>query len=218
MKVMVAAIAALALLAGCGGGGNDADSSDEQPAAATPNFVQPGAPGEPSRTLTPEEAAKIETTPVTEADVQFMQDMIHHHTQAIEMTGWVPSRASSRGVKLIAQRMARSQEAEIEVMERWLQEHGAEPPSDHSSHGGKLMPGMLTEEQMDRLEDGDGRQFDRLFLRYMTQHHRGALQMVSELRESGGGLQSEIDKLAREIATDQEIEIQRMKDLLAEVA
>ena len=130
MKVMVAAIAALALFAGCGGGGND--SSEEQPAAeATPNIVQPGAPGEPSRKLTPEEAAKIESTPVTEADVQFMQDMIHHHSQAIEMTDWVPSRASSRSVKLIAQRMQRSQEAEIELMERWLQAQGAEPPSDH---------------------------------------------------------------------------------------
>jgi uncharacterized protein (DUF305 family) len=214
MKVMVAAITALALFAGCGGGG-----SEEQPAAeATPNIVQPGAPGEPSRKLTPEEAAKIETTPVTEADVQFMQDMIHHHSQAIEMTDWVPSRASSRSVKLIAQRMARSQEAEIELMERWLQAQGAEPPSDHANHGGKLMPGMLTDEQMDRLEAGDGRRFDKLFLRYMTQHHRGALQMVTELRESGGGLQSEIDKFAREVATDQEIEIQRMQQLLAEVA
>ena len=217
MKVMVAAIAALALFAGCGGGGND--SSEEQPAAeATPNIVLPGAPGEPSRKLTPEEAAKIGSTAVTEADIQFMQDMIHHHSQAIEMTDWVPSRASNRAVKLIAQRMQRSQEAEIELMERWLQDQGAEPPSDHSTHGGKLMPGMLTDEQMDRLEAGDGRRFDRLFLRYMTQHHRGALQMVTELRESGGGLQSEIDKFAREVATDQEIEIQRMQDLLTEVA
>jgi uncharacterized protein (DUF305 family) len=212
---MVVTIAALALVAGCGGG---KDSSEEQPAEATPNIVQPGAPGEPSRKLTPEEAAKIESSKPTEADIQFMQDMIHHHSQAIEMTDWVPSRASSRGVKLIAQRMQASQEAEIEVMERWLQAQGVEPPSDHAHHGGKLMPGMLTEEQMDRLEAGDGRRFDRMFLRYMTQHHRGALQMVSELRESGGGLQSEIDKFAREVATDQEIEIQRMRDLLTEVA
>ena len=217
MKVMVAAIAALALFAGCGGGGND--SSEEQPAAeATPNIVLPGAPGEPSRKLTPEEAAKIGSTAVTEADIQFMQDMIHHHSQAIEMTDWVPSRASNRAVKLIAQRMQRSQEAEIEMMERWLKDQGAEPPSDHSTHGGKLMPGMLTDEQLDRLEAGDGRRFDRLFLRYMTRHHQGALKMVTELRESGGGLQSEIDKFAREVATDQEIEIQRMQDLLTEVA
>ena len=214
MRVMVAAIAALALVAGCGGG-----RSEEQPAAeATPNIVQPGAPGEPSRKLTPEEAAKLQSAQVTEADVQFMQDMIHHHSQAIEMTDWVPSRASSQSVKVIAQRMQASQEAEIEVMERWLQAQGVEPPSDHAGHGGKLMPGMLTEAQMDRLEAGDGRRFDRLFLRYMTQHHRGALQMVSDLRDAGGGLQSEIDKLAREVATDQEIEIMRMQDLLAEVA
>jgi uncharacterized protein (DUF305 family) len=216
MKVMVAAIAALALVAGCGGGGSN--SSEQQVAAeATPNIVQPGAPGEPSRTLTPEEAAKIESTPATEADVQFMQDMIHHHSQAIEMTDWVPSRASSRSVKLIAQRMERSQEGEIEVMERWLQDQGVEAMSDHANHG-ELMPGMLTGEQMDRLEAGDGRRFDRMFLRYMTQHHRGALQMVNDLRESGGGLQSEIDKFAREVATDQEIEILRMQELLTEVS
>jgi uncharacterized protein (DUF305 family) len=212
---MVVAMAALALVAGCGGG---KDSSEEQPAEATPNIVQPGAPGEPSKKLTPEEAAALEKVEVTDADVQFMQDMIHHHSQAIEMTDWVPSRASSNGVKVIAQRMQASQEAEIEVMERWLQAQGVEPPSDHANHGGKLMPGMLTEEQMDRLEAGDGRRFDRMFLRYMTQHHRGALQMVSDLRDAGGGLQSEIDKFAREVATDQEIEIMRMKDLLAEVA
>ena len=206
------AISALALLAGCGGGGKD--SSEEQPAEATPNIVQPGAPGEPSRKLTPEEAAKIGATPVTEADVQFMQDMIHHHSQAIEMIDLVPSRASSKGVKVIAQRMQASQEAEIELMERWLQAQGVEPPSDHANHGGKLMPGMLTEAQMERLEAVDGRRFDRLFLRYMTQHHRGALQMVSDLRDAGGGLQSEIDKFVREVATDQEIEIMRMRDLL----
>jgi uncharacterized protein (DUF305 family) len=212
MRVLVVAMGALALAAGCGGGGKE-----EQPAEATPNIVQPGAPGEPSRKLTPEEA-KIGATPVTEADIQFMQDMIHHHSQAIEMTDWVPSRAASREVKVMAQRMQASQEAEIEVMERWLQTQGVEPPSDHAGHGGKLMPGMLTDAQMERLEAGDGRRFDRLFLRYMTQHHRGALQMVNDLREAGGGLQSEIDKLAREVATDQEIEILRMRDLLAEVA
>ena len=210
------AMAALALFAGCGGGGKD--SSEEQPAEATPNIVQPGAPGEPSRKLTPEEAAKIGAASVTEADIQFMQDMIHHHSQAIEITDWEPERAASRDVKVIAQRMQASQEAEIELMERWLETQGAAAPSDHANHGGKLMPGMLTEEQMARLEAGDGRRFDRLFLRYMTQHHRGALQMVNDLREAGGGLQSEIDKFAREVATDQEIEIMRMRDLLAEVA
>ena len=74
------------------------------------------------------------------------------------------------------------------------------------------MPGMLTDEQIDRLEAADGPRFDRLFLRYMTQHHRARSRWSRELRESGGGLQSEIDKFAREVAADQEIEIQRMQD------
>ena len=138
--------------------------------------MQPGAPGEPSRKLTPEEAAKIESIEPTEADIQFMQDMIHHHAQAIEMTDWVPSRADSRSVKLIAQRMELSQEAEIELMERWLKAQGVEPPSDHADHGGTADAGDAhRRRRWTGSRPATGAAFDRLFLRYMTQHHRGAL-------------------------------------------
>jgi uncharacterized protein (DUF305 family) len=210
MRRVLTVIAIAALLAGCGGGSD----SDEQSAEATPNIVQPGAPGEESRKVSPEEAASDPLKP-TDADVDFMQGMIHHHDQAILMTGWVPERTASPSIKLMAERMAVSQQSEIEQMERWLKTQGHKPVAA-SEHGGhNLMPGMLTQAQLDRLEAADGRTFDRLFLRYMTQHHHGAITMVHDLREDGGGLESEIDALARHIETDQEIEIQRMQDLLA---
>ena len=179
--------------------------------------MQPGEPGEPSKTLSPEEAEGATTIEPTQADVDFMQGMIHHHGQALLMTGWVPSRTDNRRLTLLAKRMGLSQEAEVELMEQWLKTEGVVPedPSDHGDHN--LMPGMLTQKQLDRLEAADGREFERLFLRYMTQHHQGALTMVRDLRESGGGLQSEIDKFAREVEADQTAEIQRMADLLEKV-
>ncbi len=204
-----AALLIVIVVAGCGGG----SARNEQPAQPTPNVVQPGAPGEPSRRLpaSEAEAVQIDATP---ADLQFMQDMIHHHAQAIEMTGWVPERTASTSIRLLARRMEISQAAEIEQMERWLERHGVEPMSDHAAHG-DLMPGMLTDAQLRRLEAAEGRSFDRLFLRSMTGHHQGALTMVRRLREAGGGLEPEIDAFARHVEAYQQIEIQRMQELLA---
>jgi uncharacterized protein (DUF305 family) len=196
------------VLAGCGG--NDAPKGEE-PAESTPIIVQPGEPGEPSREISPEEAAGAETKP-TQADIDFMQGMIHHHGQAILMTGWVPSRTENRRIQLLAKRMQLSQESEIELMEQWLDAQGVKP-EEHTGH--ELMPGMLTQEQLDRLEAADGREFKRLFLRYMTRHHKGALTMVHDLREAGGGMGSEIDLFARGVDSDQQAEITRMQDLLA---
>ena len=109
----IAAVAAV-LLAGCGG--------DSEPPKPTPvgNVVQPGAPGEPSRKLSAEEVAEIEQAKHTKADVRFMQDMIHHHGQAILMTKWVPRRTDSRDIRLMARRMELSQETEIEQIQGWL--------------------------------------------------------------------------------------------------
>jgi len=207
---------AAALLAGCGGGSDEPRPGPETAA----NVVQPGAPGEPSRRLTADELADLETTKHGKADVEFMQEMIHHHGQAVLMTKWVPRRTSSDDVRLLAQRIEASQESEIEVIQRWLRARGVEPrdPQDHSGHdhgGGKgLMPGMLTSEQLGRLYAADRRRFDRLFLRYMTFHHRGALTMVAELRAAGGGAEPEIGAFTRHVEADQEIEIGRMQDLL----
>jgi uncharacterized protein (DUF305 family) len=203
------------LLAGCGG-----DSEQPEPTPVG-NVVQPGAPGEPSRKLTAKEVADIESAKHTKADVRFMQDMIHHHGQAILMTKWVPRRTTSRDIRLMARRMKLSQETEIEQINRWLRARDVKPrdPGDHGSHdhgsGEGLPPGMLTSRQLGRLYSADGRRFDRLFLEYMTFHHQGALAMVQQLRDAGGGAETEIGVFTNHVEADQGIEIARMRELYA---
>ena len=205
------------LLVGCAGG-DDAAVPAGEPA---PNIVQPGAPGEGTRTLTPEDLEDIEAPEHTDADVRFMQGMIHHHAQALRMTALVPNRTSRDDVPLLAERMDLSQEAEIEQMRDWLLAREEEAPAPHREHGhghgpGQvLMPGMLTEEELQELDDATGAEFDRLFLEYMIRHHEGALQMVEELYAEGGGQEPEADAFARHVDADQRIEIERMQQLLA---
>jgi uncharacterized protein (DUF305 family) len=185
--------------------------------------VQPGAPGEPSRNLSEEEAAAAETPKHTKADVAFMQSMIHHHWQAILMTKWVARRSPGPDIPLLAKRMEISQEAEIDLIQEWLRARGVKPnePGDHSGHdhgtGEKMPPGMLTSRQLGRLWNTKGRAFDRLFLHYMTFHHQGALQMVQQLQADGGGAEPELSAFTRHVEADQGIEIARMQDLLAEL-
>jgi uncharacterized protein (DUF305 family) len=215
----VIAPVALVLLAGCGGSGND---EPEQPRDVG-NVVQPGAPGEPSRKLTAQDLDQLEQAKHTKADVRFMQDMIHHHGQAILMTKWVPRRTDSRDIRLLARRMRLSQETEIEQINGWLRARGVKPrePGDHGSHdhgsGEDLPPGMLTSRQLGQLFNADGRRFDRLFLRFMTYHHQGALMMVQELRDGGGGAETELAVFTNHVEADQGIEIARMRELYAEL-
>jgi uncharacterized protein (DUF305 family) len=123
----------------------------------------------------------------------------------------------------MAKRMEISQEAEIELMQEWLRDRGVKPnePGDHSGHdhgtGEGMPPGMLTSGELGRLFNTKGRAFDRLFLRFMTRHHQGALQMVRELQEKGGGAEPELNAFTRHVEADQGIEIARMQDLLAEL-
>jgi uncharacterized protein (DUF305 family) len=209
---------AAVLLAGCGG---DAEQPEPEPTPVG-NVVQPGAPGEPSRKLTAGEVAEIEQAKHTKADVRFMQDMVHHHGQAILMTKWVPGRTTSKDIRLMARRMRLSQETEIEQIRGWLKARSVQPrdANDHGAHdhgsGEDLPPGMLTSRQLGRLYGADGRSFDRLFLRYMTFHHLGALTMVQELRKVGGGAETEIGVFTNHVEADQGIEIARMRELSAE--
>jgi uncharacterized protein (DUF305 family) len=221
-SIAVAFSVAAALVA-CSG-----DSDESQPGESERgpdqdvNIVQPGAPGEPSRTLSPEEAEEIESPPHTQADVDFMQGMIHHHAQALVMTSMVPDRSASKDLKVLARRIEFAQESEIETMERWLTARDEEPPDaeDHEhDHGGgsNLMPGMLRDEELAKLAAADGQRFDRMFLEYMIRHHRGALTMVRQLRADDGGVEPEIDLFARHVESDQSIEIDRLAGLLAQV-
>jgi uncharacterized protein (DUF305 family) len=151
--------------------------------------------------------------------VDFMLGMIHHHAQALVMTSLVRERSASRDIPLLARRTEISQEAEIETMERWLTTRGEKPPDaeDHRNNhgpGGGLMPGMVSAHKLDRLAAAEGREFDGLFLEYMIRHHRGALTMVNRLAAADGGLEPEIGVFTRHVESDQNIEIDRMRDLL----
>ncbi len=183
--------------------------------------MQAGAPGEPSRSLSKEEAAQLEETPHTQADVDFMRGMIHHHAQALLMTSLVRERSASEDIPLLARRTEISQESEIETMERWLTDRGVKPP-DAASHrtghgpGASLMPGMVSAHRLARLAAAEGRGFDALFLDYMIRHHQGALTMVDRLAADGGGAEPEIGAFTRHVEADQGIEISRMQDLQEE--
>jgi uncharacterized protein (DUF305 family) len=186
--------------------------------AQQPPVVQPGAPGKPGRVLSPEEVRKLPTTAITEADVAFMQGMIGHHAQAIEMVELLKTRTESADMKKLAQRIEVSQADEIKMMRQWLEDRGQPAPDAHAhhAHGAKLMPGMLTAEEMQRLAGAKGEAFDRLFLEFMITHHQGALVMVKDLFNSPGAAQdAELGAFARDVGADQQMEINRMAGMLA---
>jgi uncharacterized protein (DUF305 family) len=184
-------------------------------------IVQPGAPGEPSRVITADEASDLSQVQFTEADVRFMQGMISHHAQALEMTELLATRSESEEMHKLADRIERSQSDEIKMMQDWLRARGQEVTDVHAhhEHGATLMPGMLTREQMKRLERARGTTFDRLFLELMIQHHQGALIMVEELLSRPGAAQaSDIFAFTSDINADQSTEIRRMRTMLEELA
>lgn len=179
-------------------------------------IVQPGPPGEPSREISAEEASDLAVL-YTEADVKFMQGMIAHHAQALEMTALVEERSQSPDIYELAERIELSQADEIQMMQDWLAERGEEVPQTdgHSGHG-ELMSGMLTPEEMAELEAARRVDFDRLFLERMISHHRGALVMVEDLLENRGAAQeSSVFGFTADITADQGAEIDRMAAMLS---
>jgi uncharacterized protein (DUF305 family) len=195
-----------------------------------PAIVQPGAPGEPTRTLTPEDVAALGRLVHVDADVRFMQGMIHHHGQALDMTDLLSTRTESEEMRLLALRIDISQTDEIGMMARWLDARGEDAPKvrvEEASPTGastveapilnddQLMPGMLTERQMAQLASATGEAFDRLFLELMIVHHEGALTMVGELfLVSGAGQEPDVFKFASDVDADQTGEIGRMNMML----
>jgi uncharacterized protein (DUF305 family) len=178
-------------------------------------IVQPGAPGEPSRTVTAGEAIDLARTRTSPADVLFMQRMIDHHAQALEMTALLGERTARDGMRLLARRIELSQADEIRLMRSWLRARGQEPASEHAH---ETMPGMLTIQEMMGLAEARGDAFDRLFLELMIKHHDGALTMVNDLFASpGAGQDSEVFSFASDVEADQRMEIRRMSAMLAEL-
>jgi uncharacterized protein (DUF305 family) len=183
-------------------------------------IVQPGAPGQATRVITTSQAVDLSRISFTPADVKFMQGMIGHHAQAVEMTTLLSTRTASDGMRMLAQRIEVSQADEIKMMQEWLKDRGQEVPSEHAhhAHGATLMPGMLTPEEMARLAAAKGPEFDRLFLEFMIKHHQGALVMVQELFSTrGAGQESEIFAFASDVDADQRMEIDRMGAMLKEL-
>jgi uncharacterized protein (DUF305 family) len=167
--------------------------------------------------------AQATSTPVTSAaDVKFMQGMIHHHAQAIEMTNLMAGRTTSAAMRSLGERISISQKDEILMMQNWLREHHQDAPDplphlgmDMGDHDAHMMPGMLTKAQMAALAAAKGAAFDRLFLTGMIQHHEGALTMVKELfATSGAANNTAIFRFASDVDADQRAEIARMRAML----
>lgn len=210
------------LLAACSGGGSDEDGAAPEDASSSNDLtiIQPGKPGEEASTGTPEEPIE---EPPSHADIAFMQMMVPHHAQAVEMAGLARKYAVDPDVRRMADRIRAAQGPEILAMSAWLEREGAEVPQpgddprqfDHSEHGSDSMMGMLTKQEMSELAHARGSRFDRLFLQGMIRHHRGALAMVDTVATEG------VDVLVNELAADvhvtQTSEIATMQELLAEL-
>jgi uncharacterized protein (DUF305 family) len=168
--------------------------------------------------------------PYTAADVHFMTGMIAHHSQAILMASWAPTHGASSSVQTLAARITNAQRDEIATMQQWLRDRQQPVPDGHAgmkmvmtgpemtmkgSDHQTLMPGMLTDPQLAQLDAARGPEFDRLFLTFMMQHHRGALTMVKQLFDTYGAAQDElIFKFASDVNVDQTTEIARMERML----
>jgi uncharacterized protein (DUF305 family) len=201
-----------------------AASAGTAPAAAQHQHAHPPAAGARADSAT---LPYNERYAWTEADAHFMSSMVGHHAQAIVMARLAPTRAAANSVRILAERIINAQEDEIATMQTWLRDRDLPVPDaeahagmDHGpgGHHGALMPGMLTPEQMAQLERASGAEFDRLFLTFMIQHHRGAVAMVTQLFGTPGAGQDEaVFKFATDVNVDQATEIARMQRMLADL-
>ncbi len=188
--------------------------------ATAPVVVQPGAPGAPTKVLP--SSTKAVLPPKSPADVDFMQGMIMHHSQAVEMTAMIPSHTENKALRELGAKISSSQSDEIKLMKQWLAARGepvskpmGDMPGMDMSHDMPLMPGMLTPEQMDALRKAKGAEFDHLFLVGMIQHHNGALTMVKDLFDTAGaGQEAELFDFATDADNTQRAEIHIMETML----
>jgi uncharacterized protein (DUF305 family) len=186
-----------------------------------PVVVQPGAPGASTKTLSPSTTGTL--PPRSAADVEFMQHMIQHHAQAVEMTALIATHTQNEELRSLGARISSSQSDEIGFMKRWLVTRGEAfpkigpnmPGMDMSQDTKGLMPGMLTSQQMKELRNARGPEFDHLFLVGMIQHHNGALTMVKDLFDTAGaGQDAELFDFATDADNTQRAEIRIMQAML----
>jgi uncharacterized protein (DUF305 family) len=215
-KAGVLVLAAAAAFASCRTG--QIASAPAPPAAGgTPPIVQPGAPGQPSQVISAIKAADLSQVEYIGADIKFMQGMIGHHAQAVEMVAMIPTHTKRAELRYLGERIDISQTDEIRMMQEWLRSRGQQVPGVTAMHmhGATLMPGMLTEDEMERLGTARDAEFDRLFLEGMIKHHEGALTMVKDLFATpGAGQDVGIFSFASDVDADQRMEIERMGALL----
>jgi uncharacterized protein (DUF305 family) len=192
-----------------------------QQSAPAPVVVQPGAPGMPTKTLPANTHGQV--PPKSPKDVEFMQGMIMHHSQAVEMTALIPTHTENKELQSLGARISSSQSDEMHFMQRWLALRGepismAMPGMPEMDMEGKpmaMMPGMLTAAQMDALRNAKGAEFDRLFLAGMIQHHNGALIMVKDLFDTkGAGQDADLFNFAQDADNTQRAEIRIMQSML----
>ena len=219
-RAMPAALAAACIVAV---GGNPGPASAQTAAGPAPAARTPSDLAAIAR-------AKADSVrhPYTEADIYFMSGMIGHHAQAIVMAGWAPTHGAGPSVQRLAERIINAQQDEIVTMQQWLRDRLQAVPEARATgmkmimNGAEhemLMPGMLTEAQMKQLDAARGPAFDRLFLTFMIQHHRGAVSMVKDLFDSYGAAQDEtVFKFASDVNVDQTTEIARMERMLTFLA
>ena len=194
--------------------------------AGAPAIVQPGAPGQDSTVVS--KVPAFNDNNYIKADVEFMQGMIHHHHQALLMVKMIASRTKTPELIAMGQKIRLSQSGEIAAMKEWLTSRKQTVPTINKDGSVKMemagmeghmmdmhtMPGMLTEDQMKALAAARDGKFDELFLTGMIQHHKGALKMVADVREAGGGKEPNIGDFLGEVDNDQRMEIVRMYGLL----
>jgi len=165
-------------------------------------------------------SSKDTTRDYTPADVAFMSGMIYHHAQALLIAGWAPSHGAAADVRTLCERIINAQTDEIRILSTWLADRNEPVPHvdpQHMMHGmtEHMMPGMLTADQLAQLDRAHGGDFDETFLRFMIQHHEGAITMVNDLFAKGAGEENPVYKIASGVFADQTTEIERMQHMLA---
>ncbi|MFI7134554.1 DUF305 domain-containing protein [Nonomuraea sp. NPDC050153] len=179
-------------------------------ADSTAPVIAPGRPGEQARTLSPGEAATaVPSATANAADIKYVQDMIIHHRQALDMSLLAPNRAESAQLKSLASRIKDAQGPEIQFMTTWLREQQQAVPEHHAAHEG--MPGMATPAQLEALKAAKGKDFDRMFLDLMINHHLGAIKMSEQVLTSGSHIR--VEELAGDVSVTQAAEIRRMQQM-----
>ncbi|MET0133451.1 MAG: DUF305 domain-containing protein [Kibdelosporangium sp.] len=197
---LLAGVLAALMLTGCTG----QPARDED----APSVIMPGGPGEPARTVSPEEAGKAAPPQrFNDADVRYVRMMIMHHEQALAMTALAPQRAARADLKEFASRIADTQGPDIKAMQAWLSRNKA---PEHELHD--PMPGMATAQQLAALTAVSGPAFDTMFLQLMTRHHEGALTMATDLLQTGSDVF--VEEMAQDVLVTQQKEIGQMRAML----